>query len=132
MKKNKIIWVNGCFDILHVGHIRMLEYAKSLGDFLVVGIDSDSRVKILKGESRPINTQEDRAEVLRSIRFVDAVVTFDSEDSLRSRISECGASLIVVGEEYKDKGVIGSELAEISYFRRIEGYSSTSIIDRDI
>lgn len=132
MEKNRIIWVNGCFDILHVGHIRMLEYAKSLGDFLVVGIDSDARVKELKGETRPINNQKDRSEMLRSIRFVDDVVVFNSDDSLRSEISKCGADLIVVGEEYRDKGVIGSELAEISYFRRIDGYSSTSIIGRDI
>lgn len=132
MEKNKTVWVNGCFDVLHVGHTRMLEYAKSLGDFLVVGIDSDSRVKELKGNSRPINNQNDRAEILRSLRFVDRVVVFDSDKSLIESISRSGATLIVVGEEYRNKGVIGSEVAEVSYFKRIEGYSSTSIIDRDI
>ena len=132
MEKNKIVWVNGCFDVIHIGHIKMLEHARSLGNFLVVGIDSDSRVKELKGDSRPINTQDDRSELLRALRFVDDVVIFDSDESLRNNISKCGASLIVVGEEYRNKGVIGSEIAEVSYFKRIEGYSSTSIIDRDI
>ena len=110
----------------------MLEYARSLGDFLVVGIDSDSRVKNLKGESRPINNQNDRLEMLRSIKFVDDVVVFDSDDSLRSEISKCGASLIVVGVEYMNRDVIGSEISPVTYFKRIGEYSSTSIINRDI
>lgn len=132
MDKRRIIWTNGCFDILHIGHIRMLEYGKSICDRLVVGIDSDRRVSELKGVGRPINNQSDRQEFLKSIKFVDEVVIFDDEESLVESIKKSGASHILVGEEYKSKGVIGAEIAEVIYFKRIEGYSTTSIITRDI
>jgi D-beta-D-heptose 7-phosphate kinase/D-beta-D-heptose 1-phosphate adenosyltransferase len=128
MENTRIIWVNGCFDILHIGHVRMLEFAKSLGDKLIVGIDSDNRVKKSKGSERPINTQENRKEMLMSIKFVDDVVIFDSDSSLVEEISKSEACVIVVGLEYKDKGVIGSHLAEVEYFDRIGGFSTTSIV----
>ena len=130
MTKHRIIWTNGCFDVLHVGHIRMLEFAKSLGDKLVVGIDSDERVKKSKGMGRPVNTQEDRIEMLRSIKFIDDVVVFDSDYSLTEEISKSGASVIVVGSEYRDRGVIGSHLAEVVYFDRIGEFSTTGIIEK--
>jgi D-beta-D-heptose 7-phosphate kinase/D-beta-D-heptose 1-phosphate adenosyltransferase len=135
--KEKIIWTNGCFDILHLGHVRMLEFAKSLGDRLVVGIDTDERVKVNKGKNRPINKQEYRAEMLRSLKFVNEVVFFDSVDSLKQRILESGAELIVVGREYEKTGVIGSDLVPVVFFDRILGISSSLIIenintDRDI
>jgi len=80
------IWTNGCFDILHIGHIKMLEAAKSRGDYLVVGIDSDSRVKELKGKDRPFNNQENRKAFLESIRFVDEVVVFESAQHLEDTV----------------------------------------------
>lgn len=126
--KEKIIWTNGCFDVLHVGHIRMLEFAKSHGDKLVVGIDTDERVRLNKGKDRPVNTQNHRAEILRSLKFVDEVVFFDSSDSLKQRILESGAELIVVGREYEKTGVIGSELVPVVFFDRIPDISSSFII----
>ena len=108
----------------------MLEFAKSLGDKLVVGIDSDERVKKSKGMGRPVNTQEDRIEMLRSIKFIDDVVVFDSDYSLTEEISKSGASVIVVGSEYRDRGVIGSHLAEVVYFDRIGEFSTTGIIEK--
>ena len=130
MEKPIIIWTNGCFDVLHVGHIRMFEFAKSLGDKLVVGIDSDNRVKKSKGSNRPINSQNDRIEMLRSIKFVDDVVVFDSDYSLTEEISKSGASVIVVGSEYRERGVVGSHLAEVAYFDRIGEFSTTGIIEK--
>lgn len=133
MEKNgkKIIWVNGCFDILHIGHLKMLEYAKSLGDILVVGIDSDSRIKTLKGEKRPVNKQEDRAEFLLSIKYVDEVRIFDSDESMISHIESSSADLIVVGEEYSAKKVVGSHLAPVVFFPRVPGFSTTQIIEKE-
>jgi len=127
--KEKIIWTNGCFDILHLGHIRMLEFAKSQGDKLVVGIDTDERVRLYKGNGRPINNQEYRAEMLRSLKSVTEVVFFDSAETLRQRITESGAEKIVVGREYEKTGVIGSELATVVFFDRIPGLSTSSIIE---
>jgi D-beta-D-heptose 7-phosphate kinase/D-beta-D-heptose 1-phosphate adenosyltransferase len=133
MEKNgkKIIWVNGCFDILHIGHLKMLEYAKSLGDILVVGIDSDSRVKTLKGEKRPVNKQEDRAEFLLSIKYVDEVRIFDSDESMISHIESSSVDLIVVGEEYSAKKVVGSHLVPVVFFPRVPGFSTTQIIEKE-
>ena len=78
----KIVWTNGCFDVLHRGHFEMLEYAKSLGELLVVGIDSDKKVKEDKGESRPFNNAEDRQFALESIKYVDKVMVFESKAEL--------------------------------------------------
>ena len=74
------VFVNGTFDILHLGHIGLLEYAKSLGDELIVGIDSDARVKLLKGENRPINTERERSQMLLAIKYVNKVFVFDTEE----------------------------------------------------
>lgn len=130
MIKSRIIWTNGCFDVLHIGHIRMLEFAKSLGDKLVVGIDADIRVKESKGSTRPVNLQDNRKEMLMSIKFVDEVVIFDSDSSLTEEIAKSGSSIIVVGSEYKDRVVIGSHLAEVVYFDRVKEFSTTSLIEK--
>jgi len=124
----KKIWTNGCFDVLHIGHMRLLEYAKSLGGTLTVGIDSDSRVKLLKGDKRPINQQDARKEMLMGIRWVDSVVVFNSDNELEKLI-EAKADLIVVGSDYRHRQVIGSKHAEVSFFERIDGYSTTNIWD---
>jgi D-beta-D-heptose 7-phosphate kinase/D-beta-D-heptose 1-phosphate adenosyltransferase len=86
MQTTKIIWTNGCFDVLHRGHIELLKYAKSLGDWLVVGIDTDERVKNSKGESRPFNNIEDRVAMLESIKYVDEVVVFDTDCELEDKV----------------------------------------------
>jgi D-beta-D-heptose 7-phosphate kinase/D-beta-D-heptose 1-phosphate adenosyltransferase len=127
----KLIWVNGTFDVMHVGHIRLLEFAKSLGYFLIVGLDTDDRIKELKGQDRPVNSLKDRIEFMRSIRYVDEVVNFDSDEVLTSLIKSVRPAAIVVGEEYKNKKVIGSEWAdEVIYFNRIGDYSTTKIINK--
>lgn len=127
----KNIWINGCFDVLHRGHIELFKYAKSLDSFVVVGIDSDSRVKQLKGSSRPINNQSDRKFFLESIKYIDKVVIFNSEDELRTAISMHSPDIMIVGSDYKDKKVIGSEYSkELVFFDRIGDYSTTNILEK--
>jgi rfaE bifunctional protein nucleotidyltransferase chain/domain len=127
----KTIWVNGCFDILHRGHIELFHYAKSLGDYLIVGIDSDTRVKHLKGSSRPINNQDDRKFFLESIKFIDKVVVFNNEDELCDCIKFNDVQIMVVGSEYKEKKVVGSQHSkELKFFDRIGDYSTTNILEK--
>lgn len=128
-----VVWTNGCFDILHRGHIEMLEYARSLGNHLVVGIDKDERVKESKGDSRPINTFKDRAYVLQALSCVDLVVGFDSDRKLTTIIKSLGPDIMVIGSDWKGKEIIGSEHAkEVKFFDRIEGYSTTEIIEKSV
>ena len=125
------VWTNGCFDILHRGHIEMFEYAKSLGDVLIVGIDSDERVKKDKGEGRPINNLDDRAIVLQSIKYIDRVMEFDSTNELRNLIKDIRPDIMVIGSDWKGKKVVGEEYAgKVDFFDRIEGYSTTDIIEK--
>ena len=116
------IWVNGCFDVLHVGHIRLFKYAKSIGNYLRVGIDSDERVRLLKGKARPYNNQNIRVEFFNAISYNDDVVVFGSEEELRYSIQMYSPEVIVVGSEYKFKDVIGKEYSKnVSFFERGEG-----------
>jgi D-beta-D-heptose 7-phosphate kinase/D-beta-D-heptose 1-phosphate adenosyltransferase len=123
------VWSNGCFDLLHAGHIEMLEYAKSLGDKLVVGIDSDIRVSANKGANRPIHNLHQRMKVISALRCVDEVVSFSSDSELIQCIKESGASLLVIGSDYKDKKVIGSDLVKVVFFNRVPDLSSTRVIN---
>ena len=128
-----IVWVNGCFDVLHIGHIELFKWAKSQGDYLIVGIDSDNRVKKLKGDSRPFNNQNDRLQMLSAIRYIDEVDIFNSEEDLRKMIIKHNVHTIIVGDEYKDKEVIGSENAkEVIFFPKIPNYSTTNILENKI
>jgi D-beta-D-heptose 7-phosphate kinase/D-beta-D-heptose 1-phosphate adenosyltransferase len=127
----KLIWVNGTFDVMHVGHVRLLEFAKSLGDFLIVGLDTDDRIKELKGQDRPVNSLTSRIEFMRSIKWVDEVVNFDSDAVLSALVKSVRPAVMVVGEEYQNKKVIGSEWAnEVIYFNRVGDYSTTKIINK--
>ncbi len=126
----KIIWTNGCFDILHIGHIELFRYAKSLGDKLVVGIDSDKRVKSLKGESRPINNQSIRKYFLESIKYIDHVIIFDSEDELISQIKNLNIETIVVGSDYKNRKVIGEDIAKVVFFDKIPNLSTSILLEQ--
>jgi len=126
----RVVWVNGCFDILHKGHIELFKYAKSLCDYLVVGVDEDKRVKASKGDSRPVNNLEDRIEVLESIKYIDKVVSFGTDLELETQIASSNASAIVIGSDYKDRKVIGSQLVkEIIFFNKLEGYSTTRLLE---
>jgi rfaE bifunctional protein nucleotidyltransferase chain/domain len=126
----KTIWINGCFDVVHAGHIEMIKYAYSLGQRLVVGLDTDARVQEFKGISRPINTYENRKHVMEAIRYVDEVVPFGTDDELIAAIRNSNAHTIVVGEEYKGR-VIGSEIVEnITYFPRMYDLSTTKIVSK--
>ena len=129
------IFVNGTFDILHPGHIQLLNYAKSLGDSLTVGIDSDRRVREKKGPTRPVNSVGDRAYMLQNLKAVDYIVVFDSDEELGRCIKTVKPDIMVVGSDWKDKSVIGGMYAaELRFFDRIEEYATTktiqSIIDR--
>ena len=128
--QNRIGFVNGCFDVLHVGHIRLLNFARSKCDKLIVGIDSDERVKELKGDSRPYNPQDIRLEMLMSLKTVSDVKIFDTEIMLEKLINQLKPDIMVVGSDYRDKRVIGSEYAKkLFYFERISGYSSSKIFE---
>lgn len=125
----KKIIVNGSFDMLHLGHIRLLKYAKTLGDYLVVCTDTDRRIRELKGNSRPICNQVERTEMLASIRAVDEVKVFDSEEELVSIIKNYQPDIMVKGSDYRGQRVVGEEYCkEIIFFERIDGYSTTNTI----
>ena len=123
----KRIVVNGTFDILHSGHLALLNHARSLGDYLVVAIDSDRRVRELKGADRPINTQAERQELLSNLRSVDEVRIFDSDQELVDIIAEC--AIMVKGSDYQGKTIVGQDVCkELIFFKLKNGYSTTNKI----
>lgn len=123
------VWVNGTFDILHRGHIELLKFANSYGT-VRVGIDKDIRVKQLKGSSRPINKLADRIVMMESIKYVDSVVSFGTDKELEDQIKLWKPHYIILGDDYKDKKVIGSEnVPNIIFFSKIGGYSTTNKIN---
>ena len=123
------VFVNGTFDVLHKGHLELLNYAKSLGDYLIVGIDTDERVREKKGKSRPVNSAEDRALMLVNLKAVDEVQYFSSDDELENLVKSIKPDIMIVGSDWKDKSVIGSYYAaKLIFFDRIDEYSSTKII----
>ena len=125
-----IVWTNGCFDILHRGHLEMFKYAKSLGDKLVVGIDSDDKVKNDKGLNRPFNNVEDRKFVLECIKYIDEVVIFNSRQDLEDEIKHYTPDIMVIGSDWKEKEVIGRQYCtELKFFDRIGEYSTTNIVE---
>ena len=123
------VWTIGCFDVLHRGHIEMLKYAKSLGNELIVGIDTDRKVKQDKGSDRPFNTLEDRMEMLRALRYVDRVIAFDTRADLQRLLKEYSPHYLVVGADWRNKEVVGGEYAkEICFFERVGNVSTTKIL----
>jgi D-beta-D-heptose 7-phosphate kinase/D-beta-D-heptose 1-phosphate adenosyltransferase len=129
------VFVNGTFDVLHLGHIALLNYAKNLGDTLFVGIDSDRRVGEKKGPSRPINAVYERQQMLLNLKAVDEVMIFDSDQELEMLVKQIRPGIMVVGSDWEGRSIIGSEFAkQLVYYSRIDGYSSTQkiqdIIDR--
>ena len=129
-KGKKIVFTNGCFDLLHAGHISYLETAKNFGDILILGLNSDRSITSLKGESRPINFQEDRAYILAALEVVDYVVIFD-EDTPYELIKSIQPHILVKGGDYRGKQVVGQDIAEeLKLVEFIDGKSSTKIIEK--
>lgn len=124
----KIVVVNGTFDILHLGHLALLNYARAQGDYLIVAIDSDRRVRELKGPTRPVNTQDERMMMLRNLKPVDEVQIFDTDQDLIDIIKK--ADVMVKGSDYRDRSIIGrTHCKELIFFERIDGYSTTNAIE---
>ena len=124
------VWTNGCFDILHRGHIEMFKYAKSLGDELVVGIDTDEKVKIDKGENRPINNLQDRMCMLQSIKYIDKVIPFDSTEDLHNAVKWYKPDIMVIGSDWKGKKVSGEMFTDkLIFFDRVGDYSTTKMLE---
>lgn len=130
LKKMKIVFTNGCFDILHLGHADYLERARALGDILIVGLNTDASVKRLKGANRPLQDEKSRARVMASLVFVDAVVLFE-EDTPYELIKKIQPDILVKGKDYEGKEVVGSDIAkQVVLLDLVEGYSTTKIISR--
>ena len=121
------VFTNGCFDVLHRGHIELLSYCASIGEVLV-GLNSDKSVKRLKGNDRPVNNEKDRKLILESIRYVNEVIVFE-EDTPYELIKLLKPDLIVKGGDYLPNDVVGYDLCEVRIFDTINGYSSTAVIN---
>jgi len=127
---HRIVFVNGCFDILHRGHIELFEFAKSHGEYLIVALDTDERVKQQKGDTRPFNSLIDRKKIVSSIEYVDWVESFGTDKELIDLVRQASPDVMIVGSDWQGKTVIGSEYAkEVKFFERIDGYSTTSILE---
>ncbi|MCS6796549.1 MAG: D-glycero-beta-D-manno-heptose 1-phosphate adenylyltransferase [Raineya sp.] len=131
---NKIVFTNGCFDILHLGHVDYLEKARLLGDKLVVGLNSDSSVRRLKGERRPINSEYARARVLAALAFVDAVCIFE-EDTPKSLIEKIRPDILTKGSDYTLENIVGADFVRsyggvVKTIELVEGFSTTKILDK--
>jgi rfaE bifunctional protein nucleotidyltransferase chain/domain len=130
---NKIVFTNGCFDVLHRGHIEYLSQAHDEGNILVIGLNSDASVKRIKGEGRPVQDETSRALVLASLRFVDAVILFD-EDTPQELIQSVEPDVLVKGGDYTEESIVGADLVkarggEVVIIPLVDGYSTSSILN---
>ncbi len=133
-QKQTVVFTNGCFDVLHTGHIELLRFCKSLGDILVVGLNSDSSTRTIKGPDRPINNQHDRAAVLAALETVDYVTVFDQPEPL-DLIKSVKPDVLVKGKDWQQKGIVGADFVEsygakVVFAPLVEGKSSTTIIEK--
>ena len=129
----KVVFTNGCFDILHPGHIHLLRKAKLLGDILIVGLNSDKSVKILKGNNRPINKELDRIKLLSSLRYIDYVTVFNEETPL-NLIKQIIPNVLVKGSDYDSKNVVGAEFVienggTVEIIKLKKNFSTTKLIN---
>ena len=134
LQSKKIVFTNGCFDILHKGHADYLAKAKSFGDILVVGLNSDASTKKLKGENRPVNAEDARAFLLASLHVVDAVILFE-EDNPYNLIKKVSPDVLVKGADYKAEEIVGYDIVKanggtVATIEFLQGYSTTSIINK--
>jgi rfaE bifunctional protein nucleotidyltransferase chain/domain len=136
LDSSKVVFTNGCFDLLHPGHLEYLHKARSLGDLLVVGLNSDDSITRIKGKLRPINNFDFRSRMLSYLDFVDFVIEFE-EDTPENLIKFIEPAILVKGSDYSNKEIIGSDLVkskggEIVLINYLEGFSSTKIITKII
>ncbi len=134
LKDKKIVFTNGCFDILHLGHIEYLAKARDMGGILIVGLNTDDSVRRLKGANRPVNDEDARAMVLAALSFVDAIVLFD-EDTPEELISQIMPDLLVKGKDYDGKTIVGADIVkanggEVVTIELTKGYSTTGTIQK--
>lgn len=122
------MFTNGCFDILHVGHVELLKFCRSFNGRVVVGLNSDNSVKRLKGENRPINCEEDRKNILQALKYVDDVIIFD-EDTPLKLIKQLKPNIIVKGSDYKIENVVGNDISTVVLFNYVPNKSTTKIIN---
>jgi D-beta-D-heptose 7-phosphate kinase/D-beta-D-heptose 1-phosphate adenosyltransferase len=122
-----LIFTNGCFDIIHRGHLELLKYCKSLGGRVVVGLNSDASVKKIKGTTRPVNCEEDRKLLLESLIYVDNVIVFN-ENTPYELIKQIKPDIIVKGGDYTVESVVGNDISEVRIFDYVKGYSTTKTI----
>ncbi len=130
----KVVFSNGCFDILHLGHIDYLEKARALGTRLVIGLNADISVKILKGENRPINNEEARARMLAALQFVDGVTVFN-EETPEKLIEYLLPDILVKGKDYSIENIVGAQTVlnnggEVKTINLVDGYSTTTLIEK--
>ncbi len=128
--QTKVTWLNGCFDVLHAGHIQLFKKAWEQGNDVIVGIDSDERIRKAKGDCRPVNSLENRMLFLQAIKYIRAVIPFNTDEELNANIKRLKPEVFVIGEEYRDKEIIGKEWAKtMLYVPRFQGLSSSGIIN---
>lgn len=133
-ENRKVVFTNGCFDIIHKGHVKYLNEAKSLGDHLIVGINSDDSVKRLKGKDRPVNNESDRAFIIDNLKSVDDVLIFN-EDTPYDIIKEIIPDLLVKGGDWKEEDIVGSDIVKINggkvvSLQFVNDYSTTNILKK--
>jgi len=129
MNMLKTVFTNGCFDILHPGHIELFKVGKSLGDKLIVAIDSDEKVKKDKGLLRPINDQHFRKSMLESIRYIDLVLLFNTREELEQLIELYAPDTLLIGGDWREREVVGQKYAkEVKFFNRVGNYSTTRVL----
>jgi len=126
-----IVWTNGTFDILHPGHIQLFKVAKELGDMVIVGTDTDEKIKKDKGDHRPINDLCYRVAMLEAIKYIDAVHTFDTRSELEGLIQMYNPDILLIGDDWRNGDVVGREFAkEVRFLPRVGGYASSKTIER--
>jgi len=133
-EREKLVFTNGCFDVLHVGHVRYLKAARDLGNCLIIGLNSDESVRQLKGKDRPLNNQNHRAEILLSLNLVDVVILFE-EDTPLTLIESIRPAILTKGGDYQKSDVVGANLVEsyggkVVILPYIEGFSSSKFIKK--